>query len=279
MSILSETLDLCKKYGIKPERSKGQNFLINESIYDKIVDSAEITKEDLILEVGPGLGFLTRKLASKVRKVITVEIDNNLASLLKKDIRTKKIDNIKVFNNDILKARGSNFSKLGKYKIISNLPYNITSVFLRKFLSLNNKPESIVLMLQKEVAERIVATVPDMTLLSCSVQFYADAKIMFNVSKENFYPIPKVDSAVIKITPNKKLLSNFEEEKNFFKLLRVGFSSKRKMLKNNLSNGLKLKSELIIKALKLANLDEKVRSEQLLIKDWLKLYDFFKNNN
>lgn len=279
MNILSETLALCKKYGIKPERSKGQNFLINEEIYNKIIEISDLEKIDTVLEVGPGLGFLTCKLASKVKKVIAVEIDSNLASLLKKDIKIKKIDNIKVFNNDILKARGNNFSKLGKYKIISNLPYNITSIFLRKFLSLNNKPESIVLMLQKEVAERIVATVPDMTLLSCSVQFYADVKIIFNVSKENFYPIPKVDSAVIKIIPNKKLLSNFEEEKNFFKLLRIGFSSKRKMLKNNLSNGLKLKPELVIKALELTHLDEKVRSEQLLIEDWLKLYNFLKNIN
>lgn len=279
MNILSETLALCKKYGIKPERSKGQNFLINEEIYNKIIEISDLKKSDTVLEVGPGLGFLTCKLASKVKKVIAVEIDSNLASLLKKDIKIKKIDNIKVFNNDILKARGNNFSKLGKYKIISNLPYNITSIFLRKFLSLNNKPESIVLMLQKEVAERIIATVPDMTLLSCSVQFYADVKIIFNVSKENFYPIPKVDSAVIKIIPNKKLLSNFEEEKNFFKLLRIGFSSKRKMLKNNLSNGLKLKPELVIKALKLTHLDEKVRSEQLLIEDWLKLYNFLKNIN
>ena len=278
MNILSETLNLCKKYNIKPERSKGQNFLIKEEIYDKIIEIADLKKSDTVLEVGPGLGFLTQKLASKAKKVIAVEVDKELSSFLKKDIEIKKIDNIKIFNNDILKAQGSNISKLGDYKIVSNLPYNISSVFLRKFLSLNNKPKSIIVMLQKELAERIIANVPNMTLLACSVQFYADAKIMLNVSKESFYPIPKVDSAVIKIIPNKKLLINFEEEKKFFKLLRIGFSSKRKMLKNNLSNGLKLSLELIIEALKSANLDEKVRSEQLLIEDWLKLYKFFEKN-
>ena len=276
MNLLQETLDLCKKYKIKPERSKGQNFLINESVYDDIIKTADLKKDNVVLEVGPGLGFLTRQMAAKVKKVIAVEVDSSLASFLKKDISKKNISNIKIFNNDILKARGSNFSKIGKYKIVSNLPYNISSIFLRKFLSLNNKPESIVLMLQKEVAERITATPPDMSLLSCSVQFYADTKIIFNVSKENFFPIPKIDSAVIKITPNKKLLPDFEEEKKFFKLLRMGFSSKRKMLKNNLINGLKLKPEIVVKALKSVSLDEKVRSEQLSINDWLKLYTILK---
>ncbi|HPT08473.1 MAG TPA: 16S rRNA (adenine(1518)-N(6)/adenine(1519)-N(6))-dimethyltransferase RsmA [bacterium] len=279
MDLLPKTLEICDKYNIKPERSKGQNFLINEDIYDKIIDIADLKSDDIVLEIGPGLGFLTYKLATKVKKVITVEIDPLLAKILKENLKEKKINNVTIFNNDILKARGTNFSKLGKYKVVSNLPYNITSIFLRKFLSLNNKPQAIILMLQKEVVERIIAQVPKMSLLACSVQFYAEAKLMLDVSKDNFYPKPKVDSAIIKIIPNKKLLANYEEEKDFFKLLRIAYSSKRKMLKNNLTSGLKMSSLDIYNLLKQANLDEKVRSEQLSIEDWLKIYSFLKKSS
>ncbi len=279
MDLLQETLILCKKYNIKPEKSKGQNFLINEDIYDKIITMADLKPDDTVLEIGPGLGFLTRKLAVKVKKVITVEVDSQLVDFLQRDFKQKKINNIKIFNNDILQARGNNFSKLGKYKVVSNLPYNITSIFLRKLLSLNNKPQAIILMLQKEVVDRIIAEPPKMSLLSCSVQFYAKAKLMLNVSKDNFYPRPKVDSAIIKIVPDKKLLPDYDEEKKFFKLLHIGYSAKRKMLKNNLAGGLKISPSTAENIIKQANLNEKVRSEQLNIQDWLNIYGFLKKTS
>lgn len=276
MNLLQQTLDLCKMYNIKPERSKGQNFLIEEDVYNKIVESAEINPDDIILEVGPGLGFLTFKLAKKAKKVLAVEVDEKIASFLQTLIIGNKVKNIKIFNKDILKAKGDNFSKVDKYKIVSNLPYNITSIFLRKFLSLSNKPEIIVLMLQKEVVERIMAKPPKMSLLSISVQFYAEVEKIMDVKREYFYPAPEVDSAVIKITPNKKLLKNYEEEKKFFKILRIAFSSKRKMLKNNLANGLKIDIKEIEKILIDLNLDTKIRSEQLEISEWLKIFQFLK---
>lgn len=276
MDLLKQTLDLCKMYDIKPERSKGQNFLIEEDVYNKIVESAEINPDDIILEVGPGLGFLTFKLAKKAKKVLAVEVDEKIASFLQTLIIGNKVKNIKIFNKDILKAKGDNFSKVDKYKIVSNLPYNITSIFLRKFLSLSNKPEIIVLMLQKEVVERIMAKPPKMSLLSISVQFYAEVEKIMDVKREYFYPAPEVDSAVIKITPNKKLLKNYEEEKKFFKILRIAFSSKRKMLKNNLANGLKIDIKKIEKILIDLNLDTKIRSEQLEISEWLKIFQFLK---
>lgn len=279
MDLLQETLILCKKYNIKPEKSKGQNFLINEDIYDKIITMADLKPDDTVLEIGPGLGFLTRKLAVKVKKIITVEVDSQLVDFLQRDFKQKKINNIKIFNNDILQARGNNFSKLGKYKVVSNLPYNITSIFLRKLLSLNNKPQAIILMLQKEVVDRIIAEPPKMSLLSCSVQFYAKAKLMLNVSKDNFYPRPKVDSAIIKIVPDKKLLPDYDEEKKFFKLLHIGYSAKRKMLKNNLAGGLKISPSIAENIIKQANLNEKVRSEQLNIQDWLNIYGFLKKTS
>jgi len=276
MNLLQQTLDLCKMYNIKPERSKGQNFLIEEAVYNKIVESAEINLDDTVLEVGPGLGFLTFKLAKKAKKVLAVEVDKKIADFLQTLIIGNKDKNIKIFNKDILKARGDNFSKIGKYKIVSNLPYNITSIFLRKFLSLSNKPEIIVLMLQKEVVERIMAKPPKMSLLAISVQFYAEVEKIMDVKRDYFYPAPEVDSAVIKIIPNKKILKDYEEEKKFFKILRIAFSSKRKMLKNNLASGLKIDIKEIEKILIDLNLDTKIRSEQLEISDWLKIFQFLK---
>ncbi len=272
MNLLQKTLELCQLYGIKPSRSKGQNFLIEEEVYDRIVDSANIKKEDTVLEVGPGLGFLTLKLGEKAKKVLAVELDTKIFQFLQVMLQTQKIENIKVFNNDILQAKGDKFSKMGKYKIVSNLPYNITSVFLRKFLSLSNKPELIVLMLQKEVAQRIVAQAPDMSLLSASVQFYAQAEILFEVNRDKFYPAPEVDSAVIRIKTIPNRLKNYEEEKKFFSILKIGFSAKRKMLKNNLSLGLKIDIKKIEDILNQAGLDSKVRAEELTIDNWLNIY-------
>ncbi|MEA1962680.1 MAG: 16S rRNA (adenine(1518)-N(6)/adenine(1519)-N(6))-dimethyltransferase RsmA, partial [Patescibacteria group bacterium] len=222
--MFNKTKQICKENNIKPVRSRGQNFLINEDVYDFIVNAAEIKKDDIILEVGPGLGFLTEKLARKVKRVIAVELDDKLANLLKVNLKEKKIDNVEVVNGNILDFRIKNriknqesrikdnnqnydrssldslfFILNSKYKIVANLPYNITSVFLRKFLSCENKPKSMVLMLQKEVADRIVAGPGKMSLLAVSVQFYAKAEIIKYVPKIDFWPVPKVDSAVIQL--------------------------------------------------------------------------------
>ncbi len=276
MNLLSATLDLCKMYGIKPDKEKGQNFLIEESVYDKIIEASDLKLDDTVLEVGPGLGFLTFKLAEKVKRVLTVELDSQLADLLEISIKSKGVDNIEIFQKDILKAKGESFSRLGNYKIVSNLPYNITSVFSRKFLSLEFKPDLMVLMLQKEVAERMVARPPKMSLLSVSVQFYARAEIIQEVGRENFYPKPEVDSAIIKIIPDKKLLADYEEEKKFFKILKIAFSSKRKMLKNNLSAGLGMEMKKIEELLKKSGLEPKIRAENLSIDDWLRLCNYLK---
>lgn len=273
MDLLPKTLELCKLYGIKPTKSKGQNFLIEEDVYDKIVSAAHVKKDDTVVEVGPGLGFLTLKLSKLAKKVLAVEVDTKISAFLQTMIKAQSIDNIKIFNNDILKAKGDKFTKLGKYKIVSNLPYNITSIFLRKFLSLSNKPELIVLMLQKEVAQRIVAQAPDMSLLSASVQFYAQAEILFEVGRDKFYPVPEVDSAVIRIKPMPNRLKSYEEEKRFFSILKIGFASKRKMLKNNLSLGLKIDIKKIENILHQAGLDSKVRAEELTIDNWLNIYN------
>lgn len=270
-NLLAKTREICQMLEIKPARSKGQNFLINENIYDDIVKAADLKADDLVLEIGPGLGFLTMRLAKLVKKVIAVELDDQLADYLQTGIKSADIANVEIVNSDILKF---NLAKLNdqKYKVVANLPYNITSIFLRQFLSSENKPETLVLMLQKEVAERIIATPPDMNLLAISVQYYGEPKIIRDVKAGNFWPEPKVDSAVIKIEVSSKYSGSIIEDKKFFQLLKFSFSAKRKMLKNNLAAGLKISPKIIENALRENNFNPKSRAEELNVNDFKKLF-------
>lgn len=223
-NLLSEIRDICRLLEIKPARSKGQNFLINEKVYDNIVRSADLEPTDTVLEIGPGLGFLTMKLAQKVRRVLAVELDDQLAAYLKMGIDAQDLENIEVYNEDILKFNlTKHLASQENYKIVANLPYNITSIFLRLFLSNSYRPTLLVLMLQKEVAQRIISQAPDMNLLALSVQYYAEAEIISPVKAGNFWPEPKVDSAIIKLRVKSALKGNkasavkqLEEDKLFF---------------------------------------------------------------
>lgn len=276
-NLLSEIREICRIFEIKPSRSKGQNFLVNEKIYEDIVKAADLNSEETVLEIGPGLGFLTLKLAQKVKRVVAVELDDQLASYLQLGINARDLENVEIVNQDILKFNLDAHIKAGdKYKIVANLPYNITSIFLRLFLSLEHRPESFVLMLQKEVAERIVATAPDMSLLALSVQYYAEPTIVREVKAGNFWPEPKVDSAVIKIvTKGRKNISHEEqilEDKLFFRLAKMGFSAKRKMLKNNLAGGLEIDQKLVVEILEKNKFNPLTRAEDLSLDEWLKLF-------
>jgi 16S rRNA (adenine1518-N6/adenine1519-N6)-dimethyltransferase len=308
MDLLKRTKQLCHQYNIKPARTRGQNFLIREEVYDKIVKAANLKKSDIVLEVGPGLGFLTERIARRVKKVIAVELDDKLARALQARLEQQGIRNAEVVNGDILKIFNFQFSifkqiqnsKLENqnYKIVANLPYNITSIFLRKILSAEFKPSLMVLMLQKEVAERIVAKPGKMSLLAVAVQFYAKPKIIQFVPASSFWPKPEVDSTIIKLEviaatamPRQRRGSakagpwagqeskKFEvNEEEFFKLVRIGFSAKRKMLKNNLANGYHLNQEEVKNRLKMANFSLKIRAQELFLKDWIKLFGVFKKN-
>jgi 16S rRNA (adenine1518-N6/adenine1519-N6)-dimethyltransferase len=268
--LVSKTREICRMFDIKPSRSKGQNFLINERIYNDIVKAAEINAQDEILEVGPGLGFLTVRLAKEAKKVVAVELDDQLAAYLKMGFEATDEEKVKIVNTDVLKFNiGAEFP--GKYKIVANLPYNITSIFLRTALTGKNKPELLVLMLQKEVAERIIAKPSEMSMLAVSIQYYADASIVKKVAAGNFWPEPKVDSAVIKIQvrPGKY---NEKEDKLFFRMVKSGFSAKRKMLKNNLAAGLQIEQKIIAESLQKIGLDLKIRAEDLSLDNWRKLF-------
>lgn len=268
MSLMFKTKSLLNKYNINPVHYRGQNFLISEKVLDKIISFAGLSKEDTVLEVGPGLGFLTTRLAKKAGRVLAVELDLNLADILLEEL--KSFPNVKIVNNNILKTDISKYGlENGKYKIVANLPYNITSRFIRTFLEIADKPTEMLLMIQREVAERIVAKPGQMSLLSLSCQFYADCSIEFAVGRNHFYPAPKVESAVIRL----KLKDNkdIKEADNIFKLAHLGFSSKRKKLAGNLAKGLEIDKEKINQIFKKLNLDEGIRAQSLSVNDWISL--------
>jgi len=264
--------NLLKKQGAAPLKGLGQNFLIDKSVLKKIIDSANLQPDDIILEIGPGIGTLTRELAKKVKKVIAVEKDKKMVEILKETLEGFK--NIEIIEGDVLKMDFSDYQlQTTNYKLIANLPYYIVSPVIRKFLESKNPPKEMVLMIQKEVAQRVCAKPPDMNLLAVSVQFYAKPEILFYVSKNSFWPKPKVDGAVIKILPNKirRTVLRKAERDFFFRVVKAGFSQPRKQLCNNLANGLKLNKMEVKEWLLKNKINPSQRAETLTIKDWIRL--------
>jgi 16S rRNA (adenine1518-N6/adenine1519-N6)-dimethyltransferase len=250
----------------RAKKSLGQNFLINPKVAERIALEADISKNDTVLEIGPGTGNLTKYLLTRAKKVIAIEKDDNLADNLEKKFK-KEIENKKLvlIKEDILKF---NFSQ--KYKIVANIPYNITGAILKKFLTEKNKPESMTLMIQKEVADRILARDGKESLLSISVKAYGKPEILFRVSRGNFYPIPNVDSAVIGIKniSRKIFTDNNIEEGDFWEIVRAGFAHKRKKLSSNLKILPKYNKN---SSLNLEKTLENKRPEELSLSDWVEL--------
>lgn len=250
------------------KRSMGQNFLVDEIALDKIVDAAELSSKDVVIEIGPGLGVLTQELSVRAGKVIAIEKDDKLAEASKIKFQTT---NVEVINKDALEFDPESYQlEDNSYKLVANIPYNITSLIIRKFLEVRNQPKLMVLMVQKEVAERMVAKPGDMSLLAVSVQFYADAEIVSIVPKDSFFPVPKVDSAIIKIEVKSK--QREVKEKDFFRVVKFGFASKRKTLENNLSAGMHISKDRASDIIKRAGLSAKIRAEDLSITNWIDLY-------
>jgi 16S rRNA (adenine1518-N6/adenine1519-N6)-dimethyltransferase len=252
------------------KKSLGQNFLTDENIARKIVESANLSSADNVLEIGPGEGILTKYLAESDAHVLAIEIDRNLENILIKKFRKNR--NIKIIFSDILKA---NLPKLieennfQSYKVVANLPYYITSKILRLLLETKYPPDEMVLMVQKEVGERIVAQDEKESIQSISVKFYAEPEILFEVPRENFEPAPVVDSVVIRIK-RKKDVPEIDIQK-FFSLVKAGFSAKRKMLANNLSSALSISKDELLEWMKKIGLAPTVRAEKLKVEDWTKL--------
>lgn len=253
---------------IYAKKSLGQNFLVCDWVYDVILEEAQNSKSQTILEVGPGPGILTEKLAQTGKKVVAVEKDHRMIFNLQ--ALAKKYPNLHIIEEDILKIEPRQIIGDGNYQIIGNIPYYLTSHLVRQIFETWPKPENIIFMIQKEVAKRIVAKPPDMSLLAISVAFYAQAKILKNVGRNCFRPAPKVDSALIKFTPHNENIDN-NYEKEFFKVAKAGFAEARKQIINNLSSGLKMPKESIIKILESADIDAKARAETLDITKWHQL--------
>jgi len=257
--------NMLKTYGLTPSKSLGQNFLIDDNIIRKILKTSNPLKNDVILEIGPGIGNLTSELSKKSKKVIAIEKDKEMCIIL----NNLNLKNVRIINKDILKV---NFDEEipQNYKVIANIPYYLTSKLIRKLLESKNQPSDIILMIQKEVAERICNIKEKSNLLSLSVWFYAKPEIKFFVSKNSFYPKPKIDSAVIKITPHRKKTSK-ESSERFFNVIRAGFSHPRKQLINNFSEKFKKEKEEIKTWLSNNNVPPNQRAEDVDLKKWIEL--------
>lgn len=276
-----------KKYHFQPNKRLGQHFLISKKMLQRIIQTANLSKKDIVLEIGPGLGTLTQELAQRAKKVIAVEKDKRMVEILKDVLKDHQ--NIEIIHGDILKIlrdcpsdtvllfqkdciRGT-----VPYKIVANIPYYLTSPLIRLLLESKNPPQEMVLLIQKEVAQRICAKPGKMSLLAVAIQFYSQPKIISYVSKKSFWPQPKVDSAIIKITPlslrgaTRQLARSDEAISKFFQIVKAGFSSPRKQLVNNLYQKLNLDREKIKAALTQCRLDIRVRAANLRVEDWINL--------
>lgn len=249
-----------------PKKSLGQHWLKDRDILSTIAESADITNNDTVLEIGPGLGTLTSELLRRAKEVVAVEIDRDLASKLPSQFPGK---NLTVIAEDILNFDLSTLP-LG-YKVVANVPYYITSRIVEYLLSSANKPSVIILLVQKEVAERLAAVPGNMSILAVSAQSYAEVEMGIMVPAQYFTPPPKVDSAVVIMTMRRTSLLAGIDEKKFFKVVKAGFSAKRKKLRSSLSGGLGVSKDQAITWLDQAHINPSSRAEMLSIEDWLRL--------
>jgi 16S rRNA (adenine1518-N6/adenine1519-N6)-dimethyltransferase len=247
-----------------PIKSLGQHWLKDREILAAIADDATITSEDTVLEIGPGLGTLTSELLRRARKVVAVEFDESLAAKLPAQFPGKDLT---VINEDILHYDLSQLP--ADYKVVANVPYYITSKIIQKLMTATNKPSIAVLLVQKEVAERIAAEQGDMSILAVSAQLFAETQLGVEVPKEYFTPPPKVDSQVIVLRTRAKALVPPEDEKALFRVVKAGFAAKRKKLRSSISAGLAISKPAAEELLRHANIDPELRAEDLSIEDWL----------
>lgn len=265
------TAAVLKRYGLRADKSLGQNFLQDPFALEKIANAAEIQADDCVLEIGPGLGSLTRYLAVSARKVAAVELDPELIPPLRAVL--EPYPNVTVIHGDILELSIADLVDQPGYIVAANIPYNITSAIIRHLLESEPtlRARRVVLTIQKEVAERICARPGDMSLLALSVQVYGSPRIEARIPARAFHPVPNVDSAVLRIDIYDQPLIATDMLKQFFKLIKAGFSQKRKTLRNSLSSGLHIKSADAETLLTQAGIDPMRRAETLSIEEWKRL--------
>ena len=281
-SLLAQTRRLLRRFDLRARKSLGQHFLIDSDVLELIVAAADLTNTDTVVEIGPGLGVLTGELAGKAGRVVAVEVDGKLAAVLGERMASRP--NVVVINRDILKVEPASLlqelpvsgttSPLS-YKVVANLPYYITSAVLRRFLEAKVKPQIMVVMVQKEVAEAIVAEPGGMSLLSVSVQFYGKPEIISHVPAKCFYPAPEVDSAILRVDRYSQPPVAVADEAGFFELVRAGFTAPRKQMANSLSQGLKWPKAEVLLLLEKAGIMPQRRAETLALDEWAKLWQVF----
>ncbi len=282
VTLLDQTKKLLRRYGLRAKKGLGQNFLVDEEVLATILATADLAPAETVIEVGPGLGLMTAELAKNAGWVIAVELDNRLADILKKNLPG---DNIVVINQDVLGTNPCGLLQEGAprfpeamrpYKVVANLPYYITSPVIRHFLEASVKPEKMVIMVQKEVAEAIVAGPGQRSVLSISVQFYGKPIIVTYVPATSFYPAPEVDSAVVGIDVYASSPIDVNDENSFFKLVRAGFTSARKQVANSLERGLGLPKTEVLSGLRKADIDPTRRAETFTLEEWARLLKVFR---
>jgi len=266
---------LLEKYALRPEKRYGQNFLIDSETLEKIIQIADLEPEETVMEIGPGLGSLTRLLALQSSKVIAIELDSRLINPLQEILAS--FQNVKIIQGDILNIPQKQWfddavqQEQRSYTVVANIPYNITSALIRYLLEINIPPKKIVLTIQKEVAERICVTSGKMSLLALSVLVYGKPNLATIISSSSFYPKPDVDSAVIKILIHEKPIIPKSQLNIFFLLAHAGFSQKRKTLKNSLSAGMHWDKSYTQSILVDSDIDPQRRAETLSLNEWKKL--------
>jgi 16S rRNA (adenine1518-N6/adenine1519-N6)-dimethyltransferase len=259
---------LLRARGLRPRKRLGQNFLTDPVALERIVDAADLTPGDLVVEVGAGVGTLTGPLAERAARVLALELDDELVDILRE--RFSASPNVEIIHGDVLRLSLSDLVE-GSYKVVGNLPYYITSAVLRRFLSGTPRPQLMVVTVQREVAERAVAEPGEMSLLAVSVQFYGHPRIVARIPAGAFYPVPKVDSAVMRIDIGEQPVVRLGEgidEAEFFRVVRAGFSQKRKKLRNSLSAGLRFAPAEAEQALEQSGVDPGRRAETLSLQEW-----------
>jgi 16S rRNA (adenine1518-N6/adenine1519-N6)-dimethyltransferase len=272
---------LLRQVGFKPKKRLGQHFLIDDAVLERILSAAELSPGDIVIEIGPGLGMLTEGLAKQRAKVIAVELDAKLVTLLKK--RLAAFPDVQIVHADILKVGPRQLlqdnlpaSELGRgYKVIANLPYYITSPVLGHFLEAQPRPSEMVVMVQKEVGEVIAAAPGKMRLLSVKAQFYSKPAIISYVPAASFYPPPKVDSVILRLDVYSQPPIEVSDVAGFFDIVMHGFSAPRKQLRNSLAHSLEMPPSQIASLLEEAGIEAKRRAETLSLEEWRELWKIF----
>lgn len=271
MNLQDETNFILKKYGLRANKKLGQNFLINEEIINEIVEKADVQKNDVIIEIGPGLGSLTAKLLENAKKVIAIELDPDMSKILRE--RFSLYDNFELIENDVLKVNLQEIIfEYESVKVVANLPYYITTPIIMKLLEDKLKLKSITVMVQKEVGERFCAkpNSKEYGAITISINYYTKPEVIIDVPKENFEPVPEVDSCVIKLDIRDVPPVSLKNEKEFFNLVKAGFSQRRKTINNSLASMGKTK-EQVKNVLEKLNIDPKLRAENLTIEQFAEI--------